>query len=398
MAILQVLNVGQGDSMILRPEDSCVFKGETFLIDLGPGGYDVTKHIAHEEKIHIVLTHHDADHFGGFKFFTGKMNQIQRIIVPFHQNEITLIAKAILRLKGMRAAKDCGEFIRLLEEIVGNQLLLKAYSERPSMQPVLSFAYDKKRLCDHITCMNPPVLLDTYDWLSEMNAGDLSGILEELFEPAFAEIMKRYADVSRSGRNRRYMDSPEIDSIFLDGRLPDGDIGPRDDIQRSKANFVLHFIMENLHLLRDFNSEPVRKNLRKVYQGYAACTHDVCVVLRAEYLKGTFLFTGDASRKVFYRLMDEGRNLRADYLKVPHHGSKENLNERILDAIHPGTAIISHQNGCFGRAKDPHPNKKILELLQKRRIKILLTNDVFKDGVVYMQKAAHRKDAYVEIL
>ena len=398
MPILQVLNVGQGDSMILRPGRFCAFEKEALMIDLGPGGYDITKHIGDGEDIQIVLSHHDADHFGGFKFFAGRMDRIRRIIVPLHQNEITLIAKSILNLKGMRGARDCGEFIRLLEEIVGNQLLLKDCCERPSGQPVLSFAYDGKRLCGHIACLNPPILPGTYDWLREMDAGGLSGILEELFEPAFAEIMEQYAAVSRSGRDRRYVDSPEIERIFLNGRLSDEDIGPRNDIQRSKANFVFGFIMENLRLLREFNSAPVRRNLRKVCQSYGRCAHDVCAVLRAEYPEGTFLFTGDASKKVFYRLMGEGRDLRADYLKIPHHGSKENLDEGILRAIRPGTAIISHRNGCFGRAKDPHPNRGVLALLQKYHVRILLTNDVFKDGAVYMRKAAHRTDAHVEIL
>lgn len=401
MSILQVLNVGQGDSMILRPDDQCCFKDEIIIIDLGPGRTDITKYIHYKEKVNIVLTHHDADHFGGFKFFIGKTNQIQRIIVPFHQNEITLIAKSILKLKGIKSAEDCGEFVNLLEGIVGNQLLLNKFSHESESinQPVISFAYDGRAYCDHIVCMNPPILLDTYDWLGEMNKYDLFQIMQEIFEPTYAEIMERYIRHSSDGRIMKYVDSREIDDIFLWGDTERNlQLEQRPDIQRNKGNYVINFVMENLELFREFNSKPTRKNLRKIYNNYVSCTHDVCVVLRAKYPEGAFLLTGDASKKVFYRLLEEKKDISADYLKVPHHGSKHNLDEKILTEINPSVAIISHNNGRFGKAKDPHPNMEILTLLQKKQIKILITNDVVKGELTYMQKEKHVNDDNVDIM
>lgn len=91
------------------------------------------------------------------------------------------------------------------------------------------------------------------------------------------------------------------------------------------------------------------------------------------------LLTGDASKKVFNRLIREGKDISATYLKMPHHGSKHNMNKKILSEISPKVAIISHNNGHFGAAKDTHPNQEILELLYNEKIKILLTNDVKKD-------------------
>ena len=43
---LKVLNVVHGDSIILQPETGCKFDKKTFFIDLGPGQYDVTRHIS----------------------------------------------------------------------------------------------------------------------------------------------------------------------------------------------------------------------------------------------------------------------------------------------------------------------------------------------------------------
>lgn len=398
MSILQVLNVGQGDSMILRPESQCCFKEEIFVIDLGPGGTDITKYINPHEKVNIVLTHHDNDHFGGFKFFVDKIKQIQRLIVPFHQNEITLIAKSILSLRGIRSAEDCGEFIRLLEDIVSNQMLLKRLSRDSTGQPIISFAYDGKDYCNHIICMNPPILTNTYDWLSEMDEDDLASVIQEIFIPEHAEIIMRYVMIARRGGGWRNVDSREVDDIFLDNNEFDLELSQRDNIYRDSGNFVVNFFLQNLDLIRKFNDRPIRKNLKKIYNNYATCAHDVCIVLRADYQGNTFLLTGDASKKVFYRLLREGKEIKADYLKVPHHGSKKNLDEKILDNIAPKVAIISHDSRRFGKAKDPHPNMEVLTLLQEKHVRVLITNDVVKNKLTYMKKADHQKDATVDIM
>lgn len=400
MSILQVLNVGQGDSMILRPESPCCFKGEIFVIDLGPGGTDITQHINSYEKVNIILTHHDNDHFGGFKFFVDRIKQIQKLIVPFHQNEITLIAKSILSLRGIRSAEDCGEFIRLLEDTVSNQMLLKSLSQYSTSQPIISFAYDGKDYCNHITCMNPPILTNTYDWLREMDEEDLASVIREIFIPAHAEIILRYIECARRGRGWQNVDARELYDIFLDDNKLDRDLelSQQDNVYRDKGNFVVNFFLQNLELIRKFNDRPIRKNLKKIYNNYATCAHDVCIVLRANYQENTFLLTGDASKKVFYRLLREGKKINADYLKVPHHGSKENLDEQILDNIAPKVAIISHDSRCFGKAKDPHPNMEVLTLLQKKHVRVLITNDVVKNGLIYMKKVNHQKDTNVDIM
>ena len=72
MNIFKVLNVGQGDSIIIRPPHGCRYNDETFFIDLGPGKNDITRNITDDEKVHIFLTHHDNDHLEGLRFFIGK--------------------------------------------------------------------------------------------------------------------------------------------------------------------------------------------------------------------------------------------------------------------------------------------------------------------------------------
>lgn len=100
-----------------------------------------------------------------------------------------------------------------------------------------------------------------------------------------------------------------------------------------------------------------------------------------------FLFTGDACKKNFYRIMNNNSNaLSCDLLKVPHHGSKKSLNKRILSSMNPSAAVISHDNGLFGTAIDPHPNKEIIHLLRTANIDIYPTNDVVKNGSTIIAK------------
>ena len=80
------------------------------------------------------------------------------------------------------------------------------------------------------------------------------------------------------------------------------------------------------------------------------------------------------------------KDISATYLKMPHHGSKHNMNEKILKKIKPKAAIISHDNGHFGKSKDTHPNQEVLNLLQKNKVKVI------------MKKHNHRKNGYVNIM
>lgn len=390
--VLKILNVGHGDSIILRPENGCKFMGETILIDLGDGGTDITSSIGEEKKIHIFITHHDADHLGGFRFFLNRLSQVSEITVPFYQNEITLIAKAILNLKGIRSAVDCEEFIRALEGIVHHQFFIKKLTENHDSHPKLSFAHDQKEYCGHITCLNPPTIVEVYNWLREASESDLIIFSNEIFEPEFARDMEIYIRGMRRGE--AFIDSRKIQDIML---YEQQDSYNSRGINQIKGSFVIDFFLRNKESIRKFNERPDREILRKIYENYVKCTHDVCTVLRVEFGGKTFLLTGDASKKVFRRLIKEGRDISADYLKMPHHGSIKNIDESILQKIKPEVAIISHGNRRFGKSKESLPNQETLELLEKEKTRIIITNDVKKDSLTVMYKEHHKDDEYVDV-
>ena len=83
-----------------------------------------------------------------------------------------------------------------------------------------------------------------------------------------------------------------------------------------------------------------------------------------------FLFTGDAPVEVEKKILEDNPNLTCDVLKVGHHGSNTSTSEEWLDALKPKEAVISvgYQN------KYGHPNKEVVERLEKRNILIRRTD------------------------
>jgi competence protein ComEC len=69
--------------------------------------------------------------------------------------------------------------------------------------------------------------------------------------------------------------------------------------------------------------------------------NETSVILRVDYGKTSFLFTGDADFKAEDELLaTEADRLHADVLKVAHHGSKTSSGEAFLRAVSPRVAVV----------------------------------------------------------
>lgn len=94
------------------------------------------------------------------------------------------------------------------------------------------------------------------------------------------------------------------------------------------------------------------------------------LVLKVVYGKVTLLLMGDANNSVEKQLLDSGVNLRANVLKVGHHGAIDATSEDFLKAVSPEYAVILVDAGNIRGY--PHP--EVLERLKGRDIKILMTS------------------------
>jgi len=83
------------------------------------------------------------------------------------------------------------------------------------------------------------------------------------------------------------------------------------------------------------------------------------------------LLTGDIEIKGINKLIMEGKIHDVDYLKVPHHGSKNNITSGLLRFSSPEVAVISVGENSYG-----HPNKEVLDLLDKSNIRTLRTDEL----------------------
>ncbi len=99
--------------------------------------------------------------------------------------------------------------------------------------------------------------------------------------------------------------------------------------------------------------------------------NDNSFVLRVAYGKRAFLFEGDAEREEEAELVRRfGGQLKADVLKVGHHGSRTSSTPALLEAVSPELAVIS----CGVRNRYGHPYPTTLSGLEAARARVLRTD------------------------
>lgn len=101
-------------------------------------------------------------------------------------------------------------------------------------------------------------------------------------------------------------------------------------------------------------------------------TNDTSIVGMLTYGKQSFLLTGDAPQKVEkYLVSVDRKKLKAQVLKLGHHGSKTSSSESFVGNVSPDYAIISTaKKNRYG-----HPHKEVIDLLKKYNIPTLATYD-----------------------
>jgi beta-lactamase superfamily II metal-dependent hydrolase len=97
--------------------------------------------------------------------------------------------------------------------------------------------------------------------------------------------------------------------------------------------------------------------------------NNTSIVAKLIYGKDLFLFTGDISSKAETQLTNSAELVKADVLKVAHHGSKYSSSEEFLENVRPEYAVISVGKNTYG-----HPAPEVLQRLKKYDIKILRTD------------------------
>ncbi len=97
--------------------------------------------------------------------------------------------------------------------------------------------------------------------------------------------------------------------------------------------------------------------------------NNTSVVLRASTPAGRVLLTGDVELDAQADLLAAGTDLRADVLKVPHHGSRY-VAEEFFAAVRPRVAIVS----VGARNRYGHPSRHVLNALTNAGARVARTD------------------------
>ena len=100
-------------------------------------------------------------------------------------------------------------------------------------------------------------------------------------------------------------------------------------------------------------------------------TNNDSVALRIQFGERSILLTGDIEQAAERSLLASQQQLRADVVKVPHHGSKTSSTEGFVLATKPQLAIISvGRNSRFG-----HPHKEVVDRWKANGATVLTTGE-----------------------
>jgi competence protein ComEC len=149
------------------------------------------------------------------------------------------------------------------------------------------------------------------------------------------------------------------------GQVATGALSPVDDRVPAMEALVRRSGAERIHLLPGERRRVGEVTLEVLapdpgLAGAAAEANDLSLVVRATVHGVRVLFTGDLGAEAEARLRSTGTDLRADVLKVPHHGSAD-ADAEFLGASQARVALISvGADNNYG-----HPARTLLDTLTR---------------------------------
>lgn len=105
--------------------------------------------------------------------------------------------------------------------------------------------------------------------------------------------------------------------------------------------------------------------------------NDYSIVAKISYKNTSFLLMADATMENEIDIINNIKDIKADVLKLGHHGSSTSTSEYFLQQVNPSIAVAS----CGKNNKYGHPHKEVMKLIEKYNIKLFRTD---KDSNIVM--------------
>ncbi|MBI2450485.1 MAG: MBL fold metallo-hydrolase [Candidatus Nealsonbacteria bacterium] len=162
-------------------------------------------------------------------------------------------------------------------------------------------------------------------------------------------------------------------------------------IKEEGANIFIAKTNQQIILGKSYEAKPRKIEILYPFESLEGKelkdSNDSSIVARLVFGSTSFLFTGDATKSVEKELVlgPTPHNLKAEVLKVGHHGSKTSTSREFVEAVSPEIAVISAgKNNKYG-----HPHQEVLDNLAG--VKILRTDidgdiKIISDRISYQLK------------
>jgi competence protein ComEC len=122
-------------------------------------------------------------------------------------------------------------------------------------------------------------------------------------------------------------------------------------------------------------------------EGYEDNLNEYSAVIKIQYGNTKFLFTGDAEKSNEFYILNKGYDIKADVLKVAHHGSNTSTSESFYRAVNPSITVM--QLGEDNSYNQPH--RDTISLLNKYKPLIFRTD---KNGTIVLTSDGYEIDCY----
>jgi len=103
---------------------------------------------------------------------------------------------------------------------------------------------------------------------------------------------------------------------------------------------------------------------------YPDSSNNRSLVLKVTYGKVAIIMSGDIDKSVEKWLVSSGVDIRAQVIKIPHHGSASSSSSKFLDAVDPEFALISvGKDNRHGQ-----PGRRVIQALERRGVEVFRTD------------------------
>jgi competence protein ComEC len=162
-----------------------------------------------------------------------------------------------------------------------------------------------------------------------------------------------------------------VGKLWIGRDVSSAAMGKLESIARGK-NILIEHELRGKHFLWDgVSGDFLWPEIAPEEIAPAAKNND-SLVLRLHFGERTILLPGDAEKQTERQLLAENSpgTLRADVLKIGHHGSKNSTTPDLLAAVRPKIGVISAgKDNPYG-----HPSAELLERLKNAGVRILRTD------------------------